>query len=244
MSITDFTPAEVAAAGRHNLLATHDHHARTLNPSRGLDTGKAVFLRPGTTTATGLFGKLDHGAKGALETAHQGTVVLGDATRFDPAILDSIRTTHDTKRLRLYKGDDIAPNVNEPADFRLILHTGDRNPRHLPWTLLDRIDITTNTAAEPQADPAALAAARAAQADRLSGHDITTNAAAGLDLLMGPLRPGRAALATLDDDLDQARISLRGYARILRVAWTLADLTGATTPGPEEINTARGLRTL
>lgn len=61
---------------------------------------------------------------------------------------------------------------------------------------------------------------------------------------MGPLRPGRAALATLDDDLDQARISLRGYARILRVAWTLADLTGTTTPGPEEINTARDLRTL
>ena len=58
MSITDFTPAEVAAAGRHNLLATHDHHARTLDPSRGLDTGKAVFLHPDTTTATGLFGKL------------------------------------------------------------------------------------------------------------------------------------------------------------------------------------------
>lgn len=59
---------------------------------------------------------------------------------------------------------------------------------------------------------------------------------------MGALHPGRTALRTLDEDLDRARISLRGYTRILRVAWTLADLTGKTTPGTEEINTARTLR--
>lgn len=242
MSITtDFTPAEVAAAGGHNLLVKNGASGKAAHPSRSLDPGKIVFLRP-TTTAAAIFGKRDHGAKGALEKAHQGTVILDDATRFDPATLDSIRTAHDIKRVRLYKGNNIAPNVNEPADFRLIIGTRSRNLRPLTGPLLDRIDLTTNTAEDTQADPAALTAARTAQAERLTDHGIPTNAAAPLALLVGALHPGRTALRTLDEDLDRARISLRGYTRILRVAWTLADLTGKTTPGTEEINTARTLR--
>lgn len=241
LTLTDFAPAEVAAAGGHNLLVKHGDSGKAAQPSRTLDPGKVVLIRP-STTATGIFGKLDHGAKGALESAHQGTVILDDATRFDPAILDGIRNAHDAKRVRLYKGRDIAPNVNEPADFRLIIGTRGQDLRKISGPLLDRIDITTETAESTQADPAALAAAREAQANRLTAHGHATNAAAPLSLLLGALHPGRTALHALDEDLDRARVSLRGYLRILRLSWTLADLAGQTTPGAEEIEAARALR--
>jgi magnesium chelatase family protein len=35
---------------------------------------------------------------------------------------------------------------------------------------------------------------------------------------------------------------VRGYDRVLRVAWTLSDLAGRTVPGPDEVAEALGLR--
>lgn len=243
MSSTDFTPAEIAAAGGHNLLVTTGTCGEAARTGRSLDPGKVVFLRPNTSPAA-IFGTLDHPGKGALEKAHRGVVVLDDATRFDKAVLDSLRNTHGNKRVRLYRGTDLAPAVNELADFRLVIGTRGRDRRALTGPLLDRIDITTETATDSTADPAALADARAAQTDRLTPLGVTTNAAVPAAALLGDLNPGRNALARLGLDLDRAHISLRAYTRILRVAWTLADLTGKTTPDAETIETARTLRTL
>lgn len=240
---TDFTPAEIAAAGGHNLLITTGPCGKAARTGRTLDTGKVVYIRP-TTTAAAIFGKHDHEAKGTLEKAHQGTVILDDATRFDPAILDNIRTTHDTKRVRLYKGSNITPTVNEPADFRMIIGTRNRDPRTLTGPLLDRIDITTHTATAPASNPTALADARAAQTERLELFGASTNATAPHSIFLGELALGRNTLTQLDNDLDRAQITLRGYVRTLRVAWTLADLTGKTTPTAHEIGVARTLHTL
>ena len=42
--------------------------------------------------------------------------------------------------------------------------------------------------------------------------------------------------------LEQGRLTLRGYDRVLRVAWTLADLAGRTVPRSDEVAEALGMR--
>ena len=56
------------------------------------------------------------------------------------------------------------------------------------------------------------------------------------------LRLPRATLASAEMALDRGLLSVRGFDRVLRVAWTLADLTGLTSPSTAEVDTAVGLR--
>ena len=42
--------------------------------------------------------------------------------------------------------------------------------------------------------------------------------------------------------MDQGLITARGYARVLRLAWTVADLNGTDRPSASEIDTALHLR--
>lgn len=49
-------------------------------------------------------------------------------------------------------------------------------------------------------------------------------------------------IAVLDQALDTGSLTLRGYDRILRLAWTLCDLRGANRPTREDVFTALTLR--
>lgn len=236
---TDFTPAEVAAAGDHNLLITNSDCGPAARTGRSLNSGKVVFIRP-NTSPTGIFGTLDHPGTGSLATAHQGVVILDDAATFNRTVLNSISTAHHNQTIHLYRA---AQAAHTPAAFRLILTTHGRNLHTLPGKLLSRADITTDTTDEPTTHPATLEAARAAQAQRLTPYGVTTNAGASARILFNQLHPGRTALAPLTRALDTARISLRGYLRTLTVAWTLADLAGHTSPTAEDIDHATTLQT-
>lgn len=55
-------------------------------------------------------------------------------------------------------------------------------------------------------------------------------------------RPEPAATAVLDAALSRGTLTLRGYDRCLRLAWTIADLAGVDRPGRSEISEALGLR--
>jgi magnesium chelatase family protein len=44
--------------------------------------------------------------------------------------------------------------------------------------------------------------------------------------------------ATIDRALERGGITMRGYDRVLRVAWTLADLDGAPIPGADHVGRA------
>lgn len=91
---------------------------------------------------------------------------------------------------------------------------------------------------------AAVRAARAAAAQRLSGTPWSRNAdVPGAWLRASARRPARSALALLDHALERGAITMRGYDRVLRTAWTLADLDGAASPGRAEIGEALGYRT-
>jgi len=64
----------------------------------------------------------------------------------------------------------------------------------------------------------------------------------GTWLRSGPLRPDRSITRPLDDALHRGSITLRGYDRVLRVAWTLADLAGKDRPDAADVGGALYLK--
>ena len=127
----------------------------------------------------------------------------------------------------------------------------------LSGPLLDRIDIrltlkplsaaqlTTPTApASPSAEVAArVAKARAAAAARWSADGWPVNAEVpGPVLRRAPWRLPAADTADLRRALDRGLLSARGFDRVLRLAWTVADLDGRDRPGHAEVGEALQLR--
>jgi magnesium chelatase family protein len=49
-------------------------------------------------------------------------------------------------------------------------------------------------------------------------------------------------MKSLRTALDSGQLSIRGMDRTLRVAWTLADLAGRTSPGVEQVSAALSFR--
>ena len=98
---------------------------------------------------------------------------------------------------------------------------------------------------EPTADVAVrVRRARAAQAERLRGLGLRSNAELGGSLLRGALRPPRPVTAPLERAMDRGSLTARGHQRVLRVAWTLADLDGRAVPAADDVDTALYFRSL
>jgi magnesium chelatase family protein len=125
----------------------------------------------------------------------------------------------------------------------------------LSGPLLDRVDLQVlmpaiNLAALGQ-DPgegsaavaARVAAARGLQAQRWAGLPWSLNGqAAGSALRRGRWRLPRAVTVDLDRALDRGQITLRGYDRVLRLGWTVADLAGHTIPDRCDLGLALTMR--
>ena len=86
--------------------------------------------------------------------------------------------------------------------------------------------------------------ARATAAERLQTTPWRTNAEMPGPWLRGAgrLHPGGRATVDLDRALELGGVTMRGYDRILKVSWTLADLDGATAPGADHVGRALYLR--
>ena len=112
----------------------------------------------------------------------------------------------------------------------------------LSGPLLDRIDLHVEVSAVSAADlvlppPAEgsaevairVAMARAIQTDRYAGSPTRTNAEAEGDVLEAHARPDDAGRQLLAQAAESMRMTARGYTRVLRVARTIADLSGSET---------------
>jgi magnesium chelatase family protein len=85
--------------------------------------------------------------------------------------------------------------------------------------------------------------ARAAQAERWREHGWRLNAHAPGRLLRAvPFRLSRHVTADLDRAFERGSVSMRGYDRVLRTAWTVADLAGRPSPDAEDVGRAALLR--
>jgi magnesium chelatase family protein len=85
--------------------------------------------------------------------------------------------------------------------------------------------------------------ARSRAAERLAGSPWRTNSDIPGRELRDRWAPARAALVAAERALDAGRLSARGLDRVLRVAWTLADLADRARPTADDIDEALYLRT-
>jgi len=128
----------------------------------------------------------------------------------------------------------------------------------LSGPLLDRVDIRMDvrriTAAQlrasaelPRLDTATarerILAARAMAAERLRSTPWRVNAQVAGAWLRSPIgAPAKGATAGLDRALERGGITMRGYDRVLRLAWTLSDLDGTSRPDADHVGRALYLR--
>ncbi|MGX5718119.1 YifB family Mg chelatase-like AAA ATPase [Arthrobacter sp. MAHUQ-56] len=121
--------------------------------------------------------------------------------------------------------------------------------------LLDRVDIQLQVErvsladfgqAGAEEDTASVACrvleARSRQSERLRAFGLETNSQVPGRILRGELRLAPAATRILDLSLERGVLTARGYDRVLRLAWTLADLGHRQTPDANDIGQALGLR--
>ena len=81
--------------------------------------------------------------------------------------------------------------------------------------------------------------ARAAAAERLASTPWTLNSHVPGSWLRGPhARLAPAATGSIDRALERGGITMRGYDRVLRVGWSIADLDGAAVPTADHIGRA------
>jgi len=83
--------------------------------------------------------------------------------------------------------------------------------------------------------------ARERTAHRLRGTPWRLNAEIPGSELRRAWPPAPGSLAVLERCLERGQISARGVVKVIRVAWTIADLAGQPRPTADECNTALGL---
>ncbi|MGQ4447987.1 YifB family Mg chelatase-like AAA ATPase [Streptomyces griseus] len=132
-----------------------------------------------------------------------------------------------------------------------------RYQARLSGPLLDRVDLRVEVEPVDRADllgqggrgesTAVVAArvrdARARAAERLAGTPWTTNSEVPGHELRTRLLAAPGALAAAERDLERGILTARGLDRVLRVAWTVADLRGADRPDDSDVAVALELRT-
>jgi len=85
-------------------------------------------------------------------------------------------------------------------------------------------------------------AARQAQCARFTKHGWQLNSGAPGAYFRSRLEPGSGIEQTLRHSLEHGHVSLRGADRVLKVAWTIADLAGREQPSDQDCDLAMALR--
>ncbi|MEE2568536.1 YifB family Mg chelatase-like AAA ATPase [Pseudarthrobacter sp. J64] len=121
--------------------------------------------------------------------------------------------------------------------------------------LLDRVDIQlqvervslsdfgqAGNEEDTEAIAARVRAARLVQGERLRAFGLENNSQVPGRILRGQLRLAPPVTRILDQSLERGVLTARGYDRVLRLAWTLADLAGRSHPDINDIGQALNLR--
>jgi magnesium chelatase family protein len=211
-------------------------------------------------------------APGAASRAHHGVLFLDEAPEFARSVVEALRQPLESGRLVLSRSRGtvsyparfqlvLAANpcpcgwaVGKGRRCRCTAVQKMAYQAKLSGPLLDRVDLQVEllpvpldqVVLDPGEDTATVAArvgrARAVQRERWRGTGWKTNAAAPGPALRARWRLPRSTTAALDTGLDHGLLTLRGYDRVLRIAWTLADLDGADVPLAEHVGRALLMR--
>lgn len=207
---------------------------------------------------------------GAVSRAHRGVLFLDECAEISLSALEALRTPLEDGEIRLARRDGVAcyparfqlvlaanPCPCAPADPQDCICAAATKRRYLgklSGPLLDRVDLRVQmhrlragafSAADGESTSQVrqrVALAREAAAQRWRPHGFRTNAEVSGPLLRRKFRPSSAAMLPLRTALDRGLLSIRGVDRTLRVAWSLADLAGRTSPGIDEVAAALSFR--
>jgi len=207
---------------------------------------------------------------GAASLAHRGVLFLDEAPEFGVRVLDALRQPLESGRLSITRvgGTAVYPAAfqlllaanycpcaqQEECDCPPIVRR--RYLARMSGPLLDRVDMHVEvpriTRTELLADggvgePSAAIAERVAQARgvmaaRYAGTPWHTNGQVPAVELRRRWPVGRDAARQAEQAMDRGQLTARGFGRVLRLAWTLADLQGVGSPGPEHVGHALGFR--
>ena len=210
---------------------------------------------------------------GAASRAHRGVLFLDEAPEFSTAVLDALRQPLESGELVIARARGVARYparfqlvlaanpcpcgmaVGKGADCSCTAPVRRRYLQRLSGPLMDRVDLqvevlpVSHTAMQQAPGESTervrerVQRARAAQAERLAGTPWRCNGEVPGPVLRGRLRLPGGATRLIDRCLDRGSITARGYDRVLRVAWTVADLDDCG-PRQEHVEQAWFLRTL
>lgn len=253
LSIAGFQPKQISR--RPQLQAPH----HTITAAAMIGGGSAV-LRPGSAV-------LAHRGILFLDEAAEFSPRVLDCLR--QPLEEGFVTIHRARQSVRYPADFQLVLASNPCPCGL--YSGSSNDCTCPVSvrrryfsrlsgpLLDRIDLrvelqritlaqlkahdsTTTNKHSTEALRSQVAAAREAAARRLRGTPWRNNAELPGSWLRKDGRLPSAATAELDRALDLGAVTLRGYDRVLRLGWTLADMAGKPIPEAAEITAALQLR--
>jgi magnesium chelatase family protein len=208
---------------------------------------------------------------GAACLAHRGVLFLDEAPEFAAGVLDALRQPLEKGQVSISRVGGTAvypaafslvmaanpcPCARPDSACTCPPDKKRRYLSRLSGPLLDRVDVRVviprvtraemlaeDGRGEPSVDVAArVAAARETAAARYAGTPWRTNNDVPPTQLRRRWPLPRRATACAESALDQGRITARGFGRILRVAWTIADLQGVGTPGADQVGLALGYR--
>jgi magnesium chelatase family protein len=210
---------------------------------------------------------------GAISLAHHGILFLDEAAEFRPAALEALRQPLESGLVVLHRGGGVVsyparfllvlaanpcPCGSRAHDCTCAPPARRRYQQRLSGPLLDRVDVRVQIEPVPHADLLGDAAhrestatvaervrqARAAATERWAGTCWRVNAdVPGAKLRAAPWALPHRVLAPAETYLERGRLSARGFDRVLRLAWTVADLAGHTVPEPGDVAEALYFRT-
>ena len=209
---------------------------------------------------------------GAATLAHRGVLFLDEAPEFARPALEGLRQPLESgwasldrsgwtgllpARFQLVLAANPCPcgqRIGTGAGCSCPPASVRRYAARLSGPLLDRIDIrlallrpsdaellSTQEGEGSAAVRDRVAAARARAAHRFAGLEYSLNAQIPAGELRRRWAPD-AGGADLLRELDRASVNLRGPDRVLRMAWSVADLAGRARPGRDDIAMACSLR--
>ncbi|QZN84559.1 YifB family Mg chelatase-like AAA ATPase [Cellulomonas sp. C5510] len=209
---------------------------------------------------------------GAASRAHRGVLFMDEAPEFPAAVLQTLRQPLEHGELVIHRSGGAARYparfqlvlAANPCPCGRATGAGlgcdctslerRRYFGRISGPLLDRVDVQVEVPPVGRAHLAApgestatvaarVAAARVAQTARWAGTPWRANAEVPGRELRDRLRARPRLLTDVDDAVDAGWLTLRGADRVLRVAWTVADLAGIDAPTRAEVGLAMALRT-
>ncbi|QKG26030.1 YifB family Mg chelatase-like AAA ATPase [Actinomadura verrucosospora] len=208
---------------------------------------------------------------GAVSLAHRGILFLDEAPEFMAGTLDALRQPLEAGEVRISRAEgtsrfparftlvlaanpcpcaaakqvdcSCAPGVRRKYSSRVtgpLLDRIDLKLELAPATRAElRYDLEFAEASKVVADRVMLARERTLK--RLAGTPWRTNSEIPGPELRRRFTPGAEAMRMVDESLQRGTLSARGLDRVLRVAWTIADLGGHDEPDADDIGGALAL---